>query len=131
LSKTESSALKQEDSEIIKNITGQIEAPVKKTTGYLTYDESQVTSALKDGQKVVLFFAAGWCPSCRSLDATIKENISSIPTDTLIVKVDYDNSTLLRQKYQVTIQHTTVSIDSNRNLISKKVGATNIDEILN
>ncbi len=97
------------------------EAKMMKPTGYIGYDEIKVKDALVKGQKVALFFAASWCPSCRALDASINSSISSIPQDALIVKVDYDTSDTLKRKYGVTSQHTTVLIDKDMSLISKKL----------
>lgn len=102
-----------------------------KPTGYMNYDEMKVSEALAGGQKVALFFHATWCPSCKALDKSINSEVSSIPSDTLIVKVDYDSSTEMKKKYRVTSQHTTVLIDKDMNLISKKLGAKNIAEVLN
>lgn len=102
-----------------------------KSTGYMNYDENKVKEALANGQKVALFFHATWCPSCKSLDKTINAELSSIPTDAMIVKVDYDTSAEMKQKYGVTSQHTTVLIDKDMNLVSKKLGARNVAEIFN
>jgi thiol-disulfide isomerase/thioredoxin len=107
------------------------DAMMMKPTGYMSYDEAKVTEALASGQKVALFFHATWCPSCRALDRAINADISSIPSDALIVKVDYDSSTEMKKKYGVTNQHTTVLIDKDMNLISKKLGAKNVGEVLN
>lgn len=69
--------------------------------------------------KVVLFFKASWCPSCRSLDADIKGNMASIPEGVTILEVDYDSSTELKKKYGVTQQHTLVQVDASGNQIAK------------
>jgi thiol-disulfide isomerase/thioredoxin len=103
----------------------------EKLTGYMNYDVSKLQEALATGQKVALFFHASWCPSCRALDSAINTEISTIPADTLIVKVDYDTNTELKQKYGVTSQHTTVLIDRDMNLVSKKLGARNVSGVLN
>lgn len=100
-------------------------------TGYREYDAATMKSALAAWQKVALFFHASWCPTCKALEKNINANLSSIPADTLILKVDYDQSDDLRQKYKVTTQHTTVLIDRDMNLISKKLWARNIAEIFN
>ena len=97
----------------------------------MDYDETKVSEALVSGQKVALFFHATWCPTCKALEKSINTEISSIPSDALIVKVDYDTSTEMKKKYGVTSQHTTVLIDKDMNLISKKLGARNISEVLN
>ena len=102
-----------------------------RPTGYAGYDEASVKWALASGQKVVLFFHAPWCPTCKSLDSAIRSDLISIPADTLIVKVDYDTSEMLKKKYGVTVQHTTVMIDKDMALISKKLGARSVAEVLN
>lgn len=100
-----------------------------KPSGYMNYDEAKVSEALTSGQKVALFFHATWCPSCRSLDKAINSEVSSIPADTLIVKVDFDSSTDLKKKYRVVGQHTTVILNADGTEKSKKLGARTVAEI--
>ncbi len=107
------------------------ESKMMKPTGYASYDEMSVKNALTSGQKVALFFHAAWCPTCRALDKAINSDLASIPSDTLIVKVDYDTSVDMKKKYGVTSQHTTVLIDKDMALISKKIGAKTVGEVLN
>ncbi|MFZ2255356.1 MAG: thioredoxin family protein [Patescibacteria group bacterium] len=107
------------------------EAMMQKSTGYIEYDAAKVDAALASGQKVALFFHATWCPSCKALNTAITSNISAIPADTLIVKVDYDTSAGLKKKYRVVGQHTTVVLNADGTEKSKKLGARNIAEVLN
>jgi thiol-disulfide isomerase/thioredoxin len=83
----------------------------------------------KDG-KVVLFFKASWCPSCKAVDADIKANLSSIPKGTYILEVDYDNSTDLKKKYGVTYQHTFVQVDSNGSQLAKWSGSKTLTSLI-
>jgi thiol-disulfide isomerase/thioredoxin len=62
--------------------------------------------------RTVLFFNAAWCPSCRSTDGEINQNLSKIPSDLLILGVDYDSAKDLKVKYGVTSQHTFVLVDA-------------------
>ncbi len=123
--KTESMA-KPEDTMMAKEGEKMMEF-----TGYMNYDEAKVKEALSNGQKVVLFFHAAWCPTCRSLDSAISAGLVSIPADTLIVKVDYDTSDSLKKKYRVVTQHTTVVLNSDGTEKSKKIGARSVSEVLN
>ncbi len=50
--------------------------------------------------------------------------------DTLIVRVDYDDSTELKKKYGVVTQHTTVVLNSDGSEKSKKIGARTVAEAL-
>lgn len=94
---------------------------------YDSYSENKVTNETE--RKIVLFFNASWCPSCRATDKNIRENINSIPSDVIILSTDYDKETSLRQKYGVTTQHTFVHIDNQGKLLSKAIGLNTLDEI--
>jgi thioredoxin 1 len=96
-------------------------------TRYREYEANALSVALKNGNRVALFFHASWCPSCRSLDKTLTE--LEIPSNTVIFKVDYDTSEDLKKKYQVTSQHTTVVLAANGTLVSKKLGAKKLGDI--
>jgi thioredoxin 1 len=95
---------------------------------YIAYDSAKLVSA-KTG-KVVIFFAASWCPTCRALDKDITSNLSNIPPNVTLLKADYDKETALKQKYGVTYQHTLVQVDENGNLIKKWSGSPTLGELL-
>jgi thiol-disulfide isomerase/thioredoxin len=86
------------------------------TGEYVDYSENIISST--SGTKV-LFFHAPWCPQCRALNESIKAG--PIPDGVTIIKVDYDTSQALRQKYGVTTQTTLVRVDDNGNLVKKYV----------
>ena len=92
---------------------------MNKTAGvYAAYSADKL--ALAKDNKVVLFFAASWCPTCRALDAEILS--SGIKPGVVILKIDFDNSKELRAKYGVTTQHTLVQVDASGNKINKWSG---------
>ena len=95
---------------------------------YTTYNADAVANS--NGENILLFFHASWCPSCRTLDKDISANEANIPTGTEIYKVDYDSSVSLRQKYGVTTQHTLVEIDKNGNLIKKWSGGNTLNSVI-
>lgn len=78
---------------------------------YEVYTDTSIDSALQDNKKVVLFFHAKRCPSCRSLDKEISENIAAIPSQVKIIKIDYDTYADLKKKYAVRTQHTIIVLD--------------------
>jgi thioredoxin 1 len=94
--------------------TGLIAAPAlaapkaqaMMTKSYMEYNKAAFDKAA--GQKRVLFFAATWCPSCRSADKDINANLKSVPKSVVIFKTDYDLQTELKAKYGITHQHTFV-----------------------
>lgn len=91
-----------------------------KFGSYAPYSAKAFTDASKF--KRVLFFASSWCPSSRSADKDITENIKLLAADTVIFKTDYDAETALKTKYLVTRQHTFVWVDTNGLLIKKWSG---------
>lgn len=62
-------------------------------------------------KRKVLFFHAGWCPTCRTAEKEIINRGDELPEDMVIVKVDYDKAKELKDKYVVTYQHTFVLVD--------------------
>jgi len=95
---------------------------------YLAYSPDAVASS--DAENILLTFSASWCPSCRTLDANINENLSSIPAGTEIYKVDYDSNVALRQQYGVTMQHTHVLVDSDGTMIKKWTGGNTLGDLV-
>ncbi|MBV7412274.1 thioredoxin family protein [Dermabacteraceae bacterium TAE3-ERU27] len=90
---------------------------------YVDYDEYAKDPAAYANTKTVLYFSADWCPQCQYTDKELKENPSFVPEDVTLVKVDFDSSTQLRQKYGVTMQHTFVQIDADGNAVKTWQGA--------
>jgi thioredoxin 1 len=104
-----------------EDVLPQEESMAKKSGSYEAYSPEKI--ALANTGKVVLFFHASWCPTCRTLDADIKANAHEIPNDVTILDIDYDNSTELKRKYGVTYQHTLVQVDGKGNMITKWAGS--------
>lgn len=86
---------------------------------YVIYSPENLQKAKDNGNKVVLFFYASWCPFCVPADAAFKNNMKNIPPGVTVLRVDYDNSSELKTKYGVTYQHTFVQIDYDDSLITK------------
>ncbi|MDQ3094090.1 MAG: thioredoxin family protein [bacterium] len=95
--------------------------PVSSQSGaYVNYSPDIIASTT--GTKL-LFFHAPWCPQCRDLEADIKSK--GVPAGVAIIKVDYDTSQSLRQKYGVTLQTTVVKVSDNGDLVDKFVAYDN------
>jgi thioredoxin 1 len=110
-------AMKGEESMMEKDEAG---AMMKKSGTYATYSVNSLPMAQKE--RTVLFFHAGWCPTCRSADADITAGAATIPAGVTILKTDYDKEVALKQKYGVTSQHTFVEVDANGTMIQKWSG---------
>lgn len=80
-------------------------------------------------KNIVLFFHADWCPSCQATDQEIKDRIFELPPDSIIFRTDFDTETVLREKFEITQQHSIVIINKQNQLAFKQVGF-NFDDII-
>lgn len=116
------------------------EAMMKKTDDkmmadarYVEYSKAALEKAASNRR--VLFFYASWCPTCRPADANFKENMSKIPEDVTLIRVNYNDPETdqeekdLAKKYGITYQHTYVQIDGAGKEITKWNGGQ-INELL-
>ena len=92
---------------------------------FTDYDQAKLVNA--EHGHVVLFFSASWCPTCKEANKNFTS--TATPDGLTLLKLDYDNSTELKQKYGVTYQHTFVQVDKNGTLIKKWSGSTTYDQI--
>jgi thiol-disulfide isomerase/thioredoxin len=77
------------------------------------------------GKRIVLFFYANWCPTCKPADADFTKNSAMIPDDVELIRVNYNDPDTdsaekeLTKKYGVTYQHTFVQIDATGKVVTK------------
>lgn len=95
---------------------------------YEAYSPEKLSFAVQGD--VVLFFRASWCPTCRGLETDILANLDKIPEGVVILDVNYDTATELKQKYGITYQHTFVQVDEKGNQITKWVGSPTLASLL-
>lgn len=105
------------------------ESQVASVGRYLSLEDFQASSGQFAESKVVYFFNAAWCSTCKVARDNFEATLDEIPADLTVVVVDFDNSSELRKKYGVTIQHTYVQIDSQGELVNKWSGSTSFDQI--
>lgn len=120
---TSSTQINSSSSSVVTSDKASSNVATSKVTvesGYTTYNSNKLVNAQYG--KVILFFHATWCPSCKGLDTDIKNNVGNIPNDTLILKVDYDSNPDLKSKYKVTSQHTLVQVNQNGDLLKTSPG---------
>ena len=115
------------ESEVSESEMSESEEVVPAAGSFITLAEYEGGKDTYAGNDVVLFFNASWCSTCKEA----RENLEAdpIPAGLTIVKVDFDDSDELRQKYGVTVQHTFVQIDSDGNELAKWNGSVTADEI--
>ncbi len=115
MKKDDGAMMKKEESSVMMSVNGS----------YTNYDQSRLINAEKGD--VVLFFHASWCPKCVTSDKNFKA--TTTPDGLTLLKVDFDNSTALRQKYGVTLQHTFVQVDKGGDLIKKWNGSYTYNDL--
>lgn len=127
-----------QSSDAVMTVKDEMVKPVDPAMGAVNQDEQSsrylpfTPAALADSisTRRVLFFYASWCPTCIPADADFKENVSLLPTDVTVIRVNYNDPDTdaqeksLAKKYGVTYQHTYVQIDSNGNEVSKWNGGS-------
>lgn len=100
------------------------------SANYIVYETYATSGDLYNDSKVVLFFNATWCSTCKVARDNFEASLSEIPDDVTIVLVDFDDSQELRKKYGVTLQHTFVQIDSEGAELTKWSGSVTIDQVV-
>jgi thiol-disulfide isomerase/thioredoxin len=120
----------EQDDAMIKDSTSTMEGDtmMKQSGTYEAYSLEKL--ALAKTGKVVLFFHADWCPTCRAIESEINAGTIKIPEGVHILKVDYDTAIALRQKYGVTVQHTFVQVDANGTASQKFSDAESLSKVL-
>jgi thiol-disulfide isomerase/thioredoxin len=96
---------------------------------YISLADYQASKDSYASSKVVLFFNATWCSTCKKARGNLEADLSAIPSDLAIVLVDFDSETDLKRQYGVTVQHTFVQIDADGNKLAKWSGSLTAEEI--
>lgn len=109
------------------------EKMMKKEGIYTPFSPEVLTSSANTRR--VLFFYANWCPTCKPADTSFTKNVTQIPADVTLIRVNYNDTETdqaekdLAKKYGVTYQHTFIQIDTKGNEVTKWNGGQ-IDELL-
>jgi len=97
---------------------------------YISLAEYEAAKASYATSKVVLFFNATWCSTCKKARSNLEADLSAIPADLAIVLVDFDSETDLKRQYGVTVQHTFVQIGADGSELAKWSGSLTAQEIV-
>lgn len=100
----------------------ETQTSISKVANYIDYTPQALLAAHENFTTVVLYFYAGWCPTCRSFEKEILNENAKIPEGVAIIKVDYDNEKELKDKYKVTTQHTLIKVDKDGKEVKKWIG---------
>jgi thiol-disulfide isomerase/thioredoxin len=123
----ESEAMESKESEAMES--KEAEPAAAASGAFITLAEYEGSKDMYADSDVVLFFAADWCPTCQTTKKNLEADPAAIPAGLAVVRVDYDNSDELKQKYGVTTQHTFVQVDADGNEVAKWTGSLTADEI--
>ncbi|MEX0895859.1 MAG: thioredoxin family protein [Patescibacteria group bacterium] len=96
---------------------------------YLEYSPEALQSAHNQENTVVLYFWAPWCSTCSTLDHDLQDGIAQVPDDITLLRVNYDEETELKQRFNVVTQHTFVQLTANNEPITVWVGGE-IEELV-
>lgn len=110
---------------------GQSSDPMEKEmmSPFIDYEDMDKAMMLAESKPTVLFFHASWCPSCKTATKNFEKDSSQLENVNLII-VDYDTSKELKQRYNVTYQHTFVQISPDGEVLAKWNGG-DTEELLN
>lgn len=79
-------------------------------------------------EKIVLFFHADRCSTCKIIEKDILEKW--VPEGVHMYEVNFDTETELLEKYDIRSQSSFAHIDSNGELIKRRVGGFGIDDVI-
>ena len=96
---------------------------------YVEYS-SEAFAEATDARRVLYFFAP-WCSTCRPTDAEFTAQADQIPPNVILFRVNYDTETKLKQKYNITYQHTFVQVSKNGDEVAKWNGGGMVDLLAN
>ena len=113
----------EKNGEVGATLSGSEVAPQSQ---YRDYDEAELSTLTTS--RILLFFHADWCPTCRNFDKQIWE--IELPKDIVIYKVDYDTADALKKKYSILSQSTWVQIDTKGEMYKRWLGKSDLDDIL-
>lgn len=98
------------------------EANEVSEAAYLDYSPEVLSQSLASDGQTLLFFHAGWCPTCRSAENEILDNPEELPADLSIIKIDYDSEDELKEQYDIATQHTFILVNSDGSEAKRWVG---------
>lgn len=125
---------KSKEQTIPEDITTIIQTPTLTVDSgeidkkYMDYSPERIS--LAESGQVLLLFTADWCVSCKQLDIDILNNISTIPDEILILKVNYESDTQTKDKYRVDTPHTIILVDNQGNELKRWIGSLTLDTLI-
>ncbi len=79
----------------------------------VSLSDYQANAANYQAKKLIYFFRTERCFACRAVAADARANPQLIPSDVVIVEVDFDTNTDLKERYHVAAPTTFIQVDKN------------------
>lgn len=129
------------ETSMVKDTSPKSEDVMTKTEDKMMVKDSRYAPYTKEllentkSSRRVLYFYASWCSTCIPANSDFEKNISMIPEDVTVIRVNYNDpdtdadEKALAVKYGITYQHTFVQIDSAGKLVTQWNGGA-IKELL-
>lgn len=111
--------MQADDATMMKGDDTMMESTSQTSGGYIAYADTTF-ARLRGDEPVILFFHASWCPTCRTADQDISDQIANLSGT--VLKVDYDNAAELKKEYAITSQHTFVFFNADGSVAKKNLG---------
>lgn len=128
------SVMEPKDTMIVQDQTAKTDDKMmEQSSQYVLFTPTVFADAASTRR--VLYFYASWCPTCIPANADFEKNVSMLPRDLTVIRVNYNDpdtdkdEKALAAKYGITYQHTFVQIDSVGNEITKWNGGA-VKELL-
>ena len=109
----EEEGMMEEDSMMEASFSGTVLAG--KETKYIDFNEADYNKALKENKKILLYFYANWCPTCKAEQPKAHAAFDTLKDEeTVGFRVNYRDSDTddfeesLAKKYGISYQHTKV-----------------------
>lgn len=97
---------------------------------YIAYSAEAAAQAMKEGQPVVYYFWAVWCPICKAEEPKIKAWIEGSGLPIAGFRVNFDTESELKKQFKVPYQHTTIFLDKNGLEVDRNFGPVTEAEFL-
>ncbi len=99
----------QSDDTLLKTLQGSQEDSSTVRWSYEDYTSELIADAKQSKKKVIIVVTDPSCDNCTKLDYAINTSLSRIPSDVLILRLDYGQA---RELYQVKEMNTVIAIDT-------------------
>lgn len=104
--------------------------PTSGTPYYIAYSNTEFNRALEAKKATLLYFWASWCPICQAEEPKIKSAVESSGLNVAGFRVNFDTEDMLKEKFNIPYQHTTVILNTQGVETARFTGPTSNETLL-